>query len=226
MSMFLPEQAGPGQPQDGVSSFTPGSSETTAADIALMQRVLSAASRNPNLIPADFMAYLFDFMQTQRLQVPIGQISGYRRAFENHAILSAVTPTSVPDSTWTVINWDTENIDVGGFWNVSNKNRLTVPAGMGGTYFVGAFVQAPAVAATTGEFAVQIQRNSTTPGVGVLVTHTSKYTGVVDINVPLIAPTVLSAGDYLSLSFFQTTGVAVNVPNTTASVFYIFRIGG
>lgn len=77
MSQFLPEGFGT-QPADGVSSITPANPETTSDDIALMQRVLSAASRNPNLIPTDFMAYLFDFIQTQRLEIPIGQVFGYQ----------------------------------------------------------------------------------------------------------------------------------------------------
>lgn len=79
MSMFLPDNFGQGQSQDGVSSITPANPETTQEDVALMQRVLSAASRNPNLIPSDFMAYLFDFIQTQRLQIPIGQVFGFQK---------------------------------------------------------------------------------------------------------------------------------------------------
>lgn len=77
MSMFLVEQKG--QPQDGVSSITPSNPETTQEDVALMQRVLSAASRNPNLIPSDFMAYVADFMQTSRLEIPIGQVFGFQK---------------------------------------------------------------------------------------------------------------------------------------------------
>jgi hypothetical protein len=77
MSLFLPESFG--KSQSGVSDVTPANPETTQADIALMQRVLSAASRNPNLIPADFMAYLIDYVQTSRLTIPIGQVFGYQR---------------------------------------------------------------------------------------------------------------------------------------------------
>lgn len=77
--MFLPEGT-QAQPADGVASITPANPETTSADIALMQRVLSAASRNPNLIPSDFMAYLIDFIQVSNLVIPIGQIFGFRRS--------------------------------------------------------------------------------------------------------------------------------------------------
>ena len=78
MSMFLPEGTQQ-QPAQGVAQITPANPETTQEDIALMQRVLSAASRNPNLIPTDFMAYVFDFIQTSRLGIPIGQVFGFQK---------------------------------------------------------------------------------------------------------------------------------------------------
>jgi hypothetical protein len=78
MSMFLPESTGQ-QPVQGVASITPANPETTQEDIALMQRVLAAASRNPNLIPTDFMAYVMDFIQTQRLSIPIGEVFGFKQ---------------------------------------------------------------------------------------------------------------------------------------------------
>lgn len=78
MSMFMPENAG-GQTPGGVSSVTPADPETTSEDVALMQRVLSAAARNPNLIPDSFMAYMLDWIQTQRLSIPIGQVFGFRQ---------------------------------------------------------------------------------------------------------------------------------------------------
>lgn len=75
--MFMPE--GGTQVEPGVTAATPASPETTSEDIALMQRVFAAAIRNPNLIPSDFMSYLVDFIQTQRLDVPIGQVFGYQQ---------------------------------------------------------------------------------------------------------------------------------------------------
>jgi len=78
MSQFMPE-GNENAPQPGVSTITPSNPETTSEDIALMQRVLAAASRNPNLIPADFMAYVIDYVQTQNLMIPIGQVFGYQR---------------------------------------------------------------------------------------------------------------------------------------------------
>ena len=87
MSVFLPDD-GVDRPatQDGTTSIaTP---ESTRADVALMQRVLSAASNTPNLIPPDFMAYILDWIQTQRLNIPIGQVFGYSVAIPPGSIWS------------------------------------------------------------------------------------------------------------------------------------------
>jgi hypothetical protein len=75
--MFMPEGPNQTEAPSGVADITPAEPETTSADIALMQRVLAAASRNVNLIPSDFMAYIVDFIQTSRLQIPIGQVFGF-----------------------------------------------------------------------------------------------------------------------------------------------------
>lgn len=42
-----------------------------------MQRVFQAAAQNPLMLPADFMSYIVDFIQTQRLNIPIGQVIGF-----------------------------------------------------------------------------------------------------------------------------------------------------
>lgn len=77
MGVFLPEgfgsQGASGAPPDPAQ----GNIETTPEDLALMQRVLAAASKNPNLIPPDFMAYVLDYIQVSRLQIPIGQVFGF-----------------------------------------------------------------------------------------------------------------------------------------------------
>lgn len=105
MSMFLPEGTQQ-QPSQGVAQITPANPETTQEDIALMQRVLSAASRNPNLIPADFMAYLLDFIQTARLIIPIGQVFGFSQ-YTAHttprvgSVDEATTSTSYADLATT-----------------------------------------------------------------------------------------------------------------------------
>lgn len=93
MSIFLPEDS-QGQPQDGVVSITPASPQTTQADVALMQRVFQAAAENPLMLPADFMSYVLDYVQTSRLIVPIGQVFGFSQFTANIA-----TPVSTLEST-------------------------------------------------------------------------------------------------------------------------------
>lgn len=77
MSEFLPENFSQMDAQTGVASIAPATPEVTQGDIALMQRVLAAAAKSPNLIPSDFMAYMFDWIQTQRLNIPISQVFGF-----------------------------------------------------------------------------------------------------------------------------------------------------
>jgi hypothetical protein len=44
---------------------------------------------------------------------------------------------TISDSTNTVMNWASEDIDVGGYHdNVTNNSRITIPSGKGGYYFV------------------------------------------------------------------------------------------
>ena len=79
MSQFLPDGPYQTQPPSGVAEIAPPDPETTSTDIALMQRVFSAAVRNVNLIPSDFIAYIIDVIQTSRLQIPIGQVFGFEQ---------------------------------------------------------------------------------------------------------------------------------------------------
>ena len=76
MSQFLPENSS-GATVPGQTSLTPATQNVTLADVSLMQRVLNAAAQNPNLIPDTFMAYVVDFIQTSRLEIPIGQVFGF-----------------------------------------------------------------------------------------------------------------------------------------------------
>lgn len=76
MSMFLPEQP---QSQQQTSAFDPAPTPDASGDVALMQRVFEAAAKNPNQIPPDFLPYVMDWLQTQRLSIPIGQVFGFQQ---------------------------------------------------------------------------------------------------------------------------------------------------
>lgn len=99
MSQFLPTGSSQAQTPSGVANIAPSDPETSSADIALMQRVLSAAYRNPNLIPQDFMAYVLDWIQTQRLTIPIGQVFGFSQFTVNSAEVG--TQESTTSTTYT-----------------------------------------------------------------------------------------------------------------------------
>lgn len=106
MSQFLPEGFGQ-QPSTTVdlSSGAPAS-DSTQADVALMQRVLAAAANNPNLIPGGFMAYMLDWIQTQRLSIPIGQVFGFTR----FAAKTSVETGSVSTASSTYVTLGGPNI--------------------------------------------------------------------------------------------------------------------
>lgn len=78
MSMFMPEGS-QGAAPPGTSSVTPTNPQTTQEDIALMQRVFKAAAENPLAVPSSFWEYIPDFLETQRLEIPIGQVFGFSR---------------------------------------------------------------------------------------------------------------------------------------------------
>lgn len=63
-----------------------------------MQRVLSAAAANPSQIPKTFMPYVIDSIQTQRLTIPIGQITGFSN-FTIQGRIDNFTPTSITSTT-------------------------------------------------------------------------------------------------------------------------------
>lgn len=90
--MFLPE--GGSKQQSGVSQITPANPQVTDEDIALMERVFSAAAARPNAVPETFMAYVLDFIQTNNLILPIGQIFGFSQFTAQASTSITVSETS------------------------------------------------------------------------------------------------------------------------------------
>jgi pyruvate/2-oxoglutarate dehydrogenase complex dihydrolipoamide acyltransferase (E2) component len=85
MSMFLPDGFDPTGGAGGSSAptdFGTADPQTSTDDVALMQRVLAAAAQNPSLIPASFMGYVLDWLQINKLVIPVGQVFGFK-AFSN-----------------------------------------------------------------------------------------------------------------------------------------------
>lgn len=100
MSMFLPEPAAQQAPTT-VEINSP-IADPTSEDMALMQRVFAAAAKSPTQIPDGFLSYVFDWFQTQRLEIPIGQVfgfAGYTVQFVADNGAGTVTSTSYSDLT-------------------------------------------------------------------------------------------------------------------------------
>lgn len=113
------------------------------------------------------------------------------------------TAVSIPDATTTVLAWDVEAFDSNGFHdNVTNNSRLTVPAGLGGTYLVTGQVSFAANA--TGDRMLTINKN------GALDAQVSaRATAALHHRQQITAELVLAAGDYVELTAYQTSGGAL-----------------
>lgn len=99
MSMFLPDGAQGTVPPSGVTDFSPATDEVTSSDIAIMQRVLSAAAQNPSMIPESFMAYVLDWLQVNNLQIPIGQVFGFQKFLSTQVTVDFISDNGVGTTT-------------------------------------------------------------------------------------------------------------------------------
>lgn len=132
----------------------------------------------------------------------------------------ASAATSVAHNTNTYLPFDTEDYDTDAFHSTStNNSRLTVPAGLAGTYVVGFSVLFAAGTQTTSawievnraatRFAWQQTPNDATNGT---LLQGSDFLG-------------LNAGDYIEARVFQNSGGAINVNGNTSCSFWMFRVG-
>lgn len=113
------------------------------------------------------------------------------------------TAVSIPDATTTVLAWDVEAFDSNGFHdNVTNNSRLTVPAGLGGTYLVTGQVSFAANA--TGDRMLTINKNGL-----VDAQASARATAALHHRQQIAAELVLAAGDYVELTAYQTSGGAL-----------------
>lgn len=126
---------------------------------------------------------------------------------------------SVADSTWTALALNVEQWDIGGMHStVTNTSRVTVPTGQGGHYsFVG---QAGFAANATGMRKLAIARNGTRIW---SVSLPGTATDVLVMNIKFEFP--LSAGDYVELHAYQSSGGALNVGSALAleSIYFAVR---
>lgn len=125
--------------------------------------------------------------------------------------------------SFTAITFDTEVFDVHGFHDAgANTERLTVPAGYGGTYLVGAHVSTAANG--TGIREAYIYRNAAQVGEGTRITSPS---GTERASMMVVTLLALAAGDYVDVRVGQTSGGSLNtyrINNLTPKLWAV-RIG-
>lgn len=109
---------------------------------------------------------------------------------------------TIPDTVHTAIIFDTEQYDYGGFWNVANPTRLTLPTSGVYTFFGGASYYPRAA----GRRMTQIMMN----GAVVLASqHLSPVSNDV-VRHNLSVTYKASVGDFFELDVWQTSGAPLD----------------
>jgi hypothetical protein len=121
------------------------------------------------------------------------------------ALNISTSTQSIATNTGTSILFDTEVIDTDGFHsNVTNTDRITIPAGKAGKYLVTAAITM--AANSTGARVVNIAKNGTTAyGMTFPATATGASFGTITFIVDL------AVSDYITASMFHTAGTNLNV---------------
>jgi hypothetical protein len=131
---------------------------------------------------------------------------------------------SIPNNALTAVDFDSESVDSDGFHeNVTNPSRITIPAGMGGTYVVGGFVMCASNA--SGVRIATLAKNGTNIGPA----PQGNTDDAAAYGAVLSSVVELAAGDYLELKVYQSSGGALDVGDATnanqQSALYAYKLG-
>jgi hypothetical protein len=109
------------------------------------------------------------------------------------------TDQSIPNSTYTAINWSAENFDTNAFHdNSTNNTRMTIPSGKGGYYEIS--FQAILDGNTTGNRVVRLYKNGSYFRQSRVGTSGATPVSTILVNLSLVA------GDYIEIYVLQTSG--------------------
>jgi hypothetical protein len=127
---------------------------------------------------------------------------------------------SIANNTGTDLTFNSENFDTDGFHDTStNTARITIPTGKGGKYAINAHVEWASNA--TGTRNIYIYKNNTS---SLASQFQSSQASDFGMEVNTIAS--LSAGDYITLQVYQTSGSSLNVNKTdNAGYFSVTYLG-
>lgn len=116
---------------------------------------------------------------------------------------------TVSNSTWTLVNWDTEAVDMGGWWTPASPTRMTVAEA--GNYEL--LVLSAWAASNTGGRFCRILKNGSVSATQAQMT----MSGMVDSKgrFDTFGIGVLAAGDFLSVEVFQNSGGSLTFGDTS-----------
>jgi hypothetical protein len=109
------------------------------------------------------------------------------------------TDQSIPNATYTAVNWSAENFDTNAFHdNSTNNTRMTIPAGKGGYYEIS--FQAILDGNTTGNRVVRLYKNGSYFRQSRVGTSGATPVSTILVNLSLVAT------DYIEIYVLQTSG--------------------
>lgn len=138
------------------------------------------------------------------------------------AIAWKTSSTSVAPTTWTTISFDSEKYDPYGFHSTSvNTSRLTVPAGLGGTYRICA-QWGTWTGSSPGLADIAIRLNGATD-----IAWQSHQLGGIGMATGWISTHYdLAAGDYVEARVYHVAAASVSIPSDSLGpLFSISHLG-
>lgn len=169
-----------------------------------------AKSTGDLLAASDWGTYVKDNLADHEARISANSYSG--------CLLMRTTNQSIPSATDTLVSWNTETVDQGG-WFPSTGTTVTVPAGALPSGFTTILVSiswaVPFAANATGARKVEIWKNAA-------LYRTEYYNGALDASALAISATgpdiPCVPGDTFALNVSQSSGGALNLSGATLNL--------
>lgn len=142
-----------------------------------------------------------------------GAADSYRVLNVPRAAIYRSTAQSIPNSSATVVTWDTSDYDSDNIWSAASPTRLT--CGTPGLYLATASVTWALAGGSTRQLII---RKTTTAGA--VITGPQSIVppdGLLPTGIMIPWPVTLGRGDYLEVLVGQISGGALNIVGVTAT---------